>query len=421
VKLKNKKQYEAMVERSRPQRMKWWHEARFGMFIHWGLYALRGCSEWVMAVECIPKREYEELTMKFKPKDRPARDWARLARAAGMKYVVMTTKHHEGYCLWNTEQTDYSSVKRGPGRDLVAEYVDACREFGLKIGFYYSLMDWHHPDGAKAAYDPAARERFLKFTKGCVRELMSNYGKIDILWYDVSRPFQSHEGWESLAMNQMVRELQPHIIINNRSNLPEDFSTPEGHVAAAEAGRGWEACMTFNEASWGYQPSAAIDSWTVRDIIKMLNRAAGGGGNLLLNIGPAPDGSVPAEAIEPLKTVGKWIARNKEAVYGTMERAQYWGTNTGNWSCKGNKVYLWCRYWLGRKEMAIGGFATRLKSARFLAGGGKIDFEQERYRIILKNLPGRCPDKLAGTAVILLEFDGKPKHLEFPTTPAMTV
>ena len=421
MKLKSKKPYEAMGARTRPERMKWWHESRFGMFIHWGLYAQMGRSEWVMAIESIPKKEYEKLAKTFKPKDRPAREWARLAKAAGMKYMVMTTKHHEGYCLWDTEQTDYNSVKRGPGRDLVREYVEACRECGLKIGFYYSLMDWHHPDGARAAYDPAARERFLKFTKGCVRELMSNYGKIDILWYDVARPFASHEGWASLAMNQMARELQPHIIINNRSNLDEDFSTPEGHVAAAEAGRGWEACMTFNDASWGYMPSAAVDSWTERDILRMLNRAAGGTGNLLLNIGPAPDGSVPTEAVEPLKTVGKWIALNKEAVYGKLDRAQYWGTNTGNWSAKGKKAYLWCRYWLGEKEMGIGGFATRLKSARFLVGGKKIDFEQEGHRIILKNLPKKAPDRLIGVTVIVLEFASKPKHMEFPTTPALSV
>ncbi|NLD44519.1 MAG: alpha-L-fucosidase, partial [Chloroflexi bacterium] len=169
---------------TRAERMRWWHEARFGMFVHWGLYSQLARQEWVMNRERIPLAEYERLADSWKPRERPAREWARLAAQAGIKYVVLTTKHHEGFCLWDTAQTDYNAVRRGPGRDLVREFVEACREFGLKIGFYYSLMDWHHPDGARCATDDAARRRFLDFTQGCVRELCSNYGKIDILWYD---------------------------------------------------------------------------------------------------------------------------------------------------------------------------------------------------------------------------------------------
>jgi len=420
MRLKSRKPYEAAVARTRPERMKWWNEARYGMFIHWGLYAQVGRNEWVMAIECIPKKDYEKLADTFKPKPRPAREWARLAKAAGMNYMVMTTKHHEGFCLWDTAQTTYNAVQRGPGRDLVAEFVDACREFDLQVGFYYSLMDWHHPDGARAAWDPAARRRFIDFTHGCVRELMTQYGKIDILWYDVARPFQSHEGWESLAMNQMARDIQPHILINNRSRLDEDFSTPEGRVTAADTGRGWEACMTFNDTSWGYMPSAAADSWTSRDILKMLNRAAGGQGNLLLNIGPAPDGSVPTEAIEPLKAVGKWLKKNGEAVYGTVDRAPFSGTACGGYSCKGNTVYLWCRCWPGT-EMAIGGFRSKLEGARFLVGGKKIAFEQTAPRIVLKGMPRTSPDKVCGVTVIALEFASKPRFDRFPTTPALWV
>lgn len=420
LKLLGKKQYEAAVAATRPKRMKWWNDARYGMFVHWGLYAQVGRNEWVQAIECIPIEEYGTLADTFRPKPRAARAWARLARDSGMKYMVMTTKHHEGYCLWDTEQTDYNAVKRGPGRDLVAEYVDACREFGLKIGFYYSLMDWHHPDGARSAYDPAARRRFLDFTHGCVRELMTKYGKIDILWYDVARPFDSHEGWDSLAMNQMARALQPQILIDNRARLEEDFSTPEGHVTAAEAGRGWEACMTFNEASWGYMPSAAQDSWTERDVLKMLNRAAGGCGNLLLNIGPAPDGSVPDEAIQPLKTVGKWLKQNGEAVYGKVGRSPGHACACGGFSRKGRIIYWWVRCWPGT-EVGLGGFRTKLKSARFLVSGKSIAFEQKGPRIVLKNLPKTSPDKIAGVTVIALEFAAPPRHEGFATTPALTI
>jgi len=418
--MKRLKQYEAATARTRGQRMAWWHEARYGMFVHWGLYALLGRNEWVQAIEGIPVGEYERLMQRFRPKPRPAREWARLARDAGMKYMVMTTKHHEGFCLWETAMTPYNSAA-ACGRDLVREYVDACREFGLRIGFYYSLMDWHHGDGARCAYDPAAQRRFVDYTRGLVRELMTNYGRIDILWYDVSRPFVSHEGWESLAMNQMVRKLQPHILLNNRCKLQEDFSTPEGHVQAAEAGRGWEACMTFNGASWGYMPSAAVDSWTARDIVKMLNTACAGGGNLLLNIGPAPDGSVPPEAVAPLKTVGAWLKNNGQAVYGPLQRAEVRSaTACGGFSRRGRTMYLWCRYWPGG-QLPIGGFRTPLRKARFLAGGRQIAFEQDRTRIVLKGLPRTCPDKTVGCAVIVLEFAREPRHESFPTCPALWI
>jgi alpha-L-fucosidase len=219
----------------------------------------------------------------------------------------------------------------------------------------------------------------------------------------------------------MARDLQPHILINNRSRLEEDFSTPEGHVTAAEAGRGWEACMTFNDTSWGYMPSAAADSHSPRDILKMLNTAAMGYGNLLLNIGPAPDGSVPEEAVAPLKTVGDWLKLNGEAVYGKLDRrGGHSGSACGRYSQRGNTLYFWVRCWPG-SEIPIGGFKTPLKSARFLVGGGPIRFTQEGYRIILRDLPETSPDTLAGVTVIALEFDGPPEYVWAATTPALTV
>jgi alpha-L-fucosidase len=420
MKLLAKKKYEAAVDKTRNRRMKWWREARYGMFVHWGLYSLIGRNEWVHAIESIPMDEYEQLAKKFKPKENPAREWAKLAKASGMKYMVLTTKHHEGFCLWDTKLTDFNAMN-ACGRDLVQEYVDACREFGLKVGFYFSLMDWHHPDGSACAYDPAARRRFLDYVHGSVRELMSNYGKIDILWYDVPQPFQHHEGWESLALNQMVRKLQPSILINDRSRLPEDFSTPEEHVTAAEAGRGWEACMTFNATSWGWMPSAAQDAHRPRDIMKMLNTACTGSGNLLLNIGPSPEGDVPEEAINPLTAVGKWLKKNGEAAYGEMGRPVIGlSTMCGRFSQKGKKLYFWCRNWPGR-EVSIGGFQTKLKSATFLVNGKEIEFEQKGHRIILKKMPKNSPDKIVGYTVIVLEFTRPPVHLNAASTPALTV
>ena len=399
-----------VTEASRPH-MQWWREARFGMFIHWGLYSQLGRHEWVMNRERIPISEYEHLAVTWKPIERPARQWAGLAKQAGMKYMVMTTKHHEGFCLWNTQQTDYNAVKQGPGRDLVAEYVEACHEFGLKVGFYYSLMDWHHPDGALCAKNEASRRRFLDFSQGCVRELMSNYGKIDILWYDVSWPLASPELWESEKMTSMARKLQSGLIVNNRAQLPEDFGTPEEHVTAESKGRDWEACMTFN-GSWGYLPYAPDSDWrSSREVLHMLQTASGGQGNLLLNIGPAPDGSIPQQAIDRLIPVGQWLEKNGEAVYGLVDRTDdrmEW-MPLGSWTIKGNNAYFWCNRWPAG-QLAIGGLQSKVLSASILNTGKAIEFVQSGNRLVFKNLPIADPDLITGITVIKLECDVPPRQ-----------
>ena len=238
-------------DQTRAQRMQWWHAAKFGMFIHFGVYSTIERHEWVMENEAIPINEYISHAVTFRPALNSPRAWARLAKQAGMKYMVMTTKHHEGFCNFDTKLTSYCAPKQGPGRDMVREYVEAARAEGLRVGFYYSLMDWHHPDGALCAKDETARRRFVDYTHGLIRELMTNYGKVDVLWYDVAWPLDSN-GWESERMNAMVFDLQPEIIVNNRNKLPGDFSTPEQEIVAATNGRAWEACMTLND-SWGYQ------------------------------------------------------------------------------------------------------------------------------------------------------------------------
>lgn len=413
-------EYEEAIAATRDERMGWWRSARFGMFVHYGLYAQIGRNEWVMSLENIPVDEYEKLADTFNPEPGAPRKWAKLAKAAGMKYVVMTTKHHEGFCLWDSEVTDYCAGKRGPKRDIVKEFVDACREEGLRVGFYYSLMDWHHPDGWKCAFDPAARRRFLDYTKGLVRELMTKYGTIDILWYDVSRPMTSPEGWESLDMNQMVRELQPNILINNRSQLPEDFGTPEEHITAMD--RDWEACMTFNGLSWGYVDSAqaAPYSYNTQGIIRMLNRVCGGGGNLLLNIGPTPSGDVPAEAVEPLETVGRWLEKNGEAVYGALTAVGRGRPNgTGAISVAGKIVYFWCAIWPSDGEMGLGGFMTTLKSVKILSTDESVDFQQKGQRILLKNLPSSPPDDIAGVTVLVMEFEEEPEWVRCSAYPQL--
>ncbi|NLC67620.1 MAG: alpha-L-fucosidase [Clostridiaceae bacterium] len=417
----SKPEYEEMLAQSRDKRMEWWREARFGMFIHFGLYSVIQRHEWAMALENFPVEEYEKLADQFCPKEGAPREWARLAAEAGMKYMVMTTRHHEGFSLWDSKVNPYNSVNYGPHRDIVREFVDACREYGLRIGFYSSLMDWHHPDCGRSAYDIKARERFNNYIYELNRELLTQYGKIDILWYDVAAPMEHAEGWNSLERNQILRQIQPDIIINNRSLLDEDFETPEEHIRVAKD-RDWEACMTFNGLSWGYIDSnqAAPYSYNAQRILRMLATVTAGGGNLLLNIGPTPDGSVPAEAIKPLKTVGCWLIANREAVYGKVDRCQSMWTNPlCTITRKGNVLYCWNWIWPNNGQLVLGGFFTRLKSARLLGVGQEIKFEQDKYRIILKNLPEKSPDQVAGVAVFALEFEESPRFAGASAYPAL--
>ncbi|MDX9973416.1 MAG: alpha-L-fucosidase, partial [FCB group bacterium] len=252
---------------------------------------------------------------------------------------------------------------------------------------------------------------FIDYTHGLVQELMSNYGKIDILWYDVSWPLDSPEKWESAKMNAMVRKLQPHIIMNDRSQLPEDFGTPEEHITAEGAGRDWEACMTFN-GSWGWQPTRDEDWHSARKVVAMLRQVAGEGGNLLLNIGPHVDGSVPQEAADRLKAVGKWLKVNGEAFYGKKDSGigRFEWLPTGLFTADGKTAYFWCSRWPG-KELVIGGFKTKLKNASFLANGKPIAFTQDKDRIILTGLPAKDPDPAIGVTVLKLEFASKPMQI----------
>jgi alpha-L-fucosidase len=388
---------------NRERRLQWWRAAKFGMFIHWGLYSVYGRHEWVMEMEGIPATEYEKTAKLFNPKPNAARDWARLANRAGMKYMVMTTKHHEGFCHFNTETTNYCAPKQGPGRDLVKEYVEAARAEGLRVGFYYSLMDWHHPDGARCSEDEAARRRFVDYIHTHIRELMTNYGKIDILWYDVAWPLDAR-GFESEKMNEMVFKLQPDIIVNNRNKLDGDFSTPEQTITAAANGRAWESCMTMND-SWGYQK--ADDNWkTPRTIIRNLITCSRQGGNYLLNIGPKPDGSIPEDSVRILTTVGQWLEKNRESIYLT-DLCQPTRCQFGSFSRKGNTLFLHLHYWPG-STASIAGLMNKVQSARLLATGQKVAFRQDTYSLSFTGLPAAPPDSPITT--IAMELDGEARQ-----------
>jgi len=405
----------AEVKADRKRRMKWWHDAKFGMFIHWGLYSTIGHHEWAMEMEGIPVPQYEGLAKVFKPQPNAARAWAKLAKQAGQKYMVMTTKHHEGFCNWDTKLTNYCAPKQGPGRDLVAEYVDAVRAEGLRVGFYYSLMDWHHPDGARCATDEAARQRFVEYTHGLIRELLTNYGRIDVLWYDVDWPLNA-EQWESKKMNEMVFKLQPDIIVNNRNGLPGDFSTPEQTIRAERGERAWESCMTMNN-SWGYTP--ADDDWkSAKTVVRNLVTCARGGGNYLLNIGPKPDGSVPEQSVSVLTEVGHWMDKNGPTIYES-EPCNARSHTFAGYTRKGNTLYIHVHFWpaqtIGTQALeyykpptvvAIGGMRSKVKSARLYASGKKVDFVQDDISLRFTGLPHDAPDQ--PVSIIEAECESEP-------------
>jgi alpha-L-fucosidase len=381
------------------RRMAWWREAKFGMFIHFGLYSVLGRGEWVMVIEDIPIPEYEQLAKQFNPHPNGAREWARLAKQAGMKYMVMTTKHHDGFCLFDSHFTDYNAAKQAAGRDLVREYVDAVRAEGLRVGFYFSLMDWHSPDWAACKTDAAAARRFVDRVHAEMRQLMTEYGKIDELWYDGAYPFDA-EGWRSPELNAMVFELQPDIVINNRSWMAGDFSTPEQSINAAKGD--WESCMTLND-HWGY--GAADDNWkSPRTLISNLVQCCENGGNYLLNIGPKGDGSVPEPSVRILEAVGKWIEKNGESLHG-VGKSEITIAEGALFSKKGNTIYIYLMDWPG-SSYTIGGISKLPKSAKYLATGKEVKTEVHGTRLVFSGLSEKSPD--APITVIVAEFDTAP-------------
>ena len=345
--------------------MNWFLEDRFGMFIHWGLYAIPARGEWVKQQESIPDEAYQPFFETFNPIHYDPRAWAKAARQAGMKYAVMTTKHHDGFCLFDSQYTDYKATNTLARRDLVREYVDAFRAEGLKVGFYYSLLDWHHPDYPIAGdtihpmrNNPAFQNhtgnlpRYAEYMRNQVRELLTNYGKIDVIWFDFSYGKMSGEAWEATELVKMVRSLQPGIIIDNRlgGNIkavePEiysgDFASPEQIIPPAgvtnEAGQPipWEACITMND-HWGY--AAQDKNWkSPQTLVRALVECVSKGGNLILNVGPTARGELPQECYGILASIGRWMHQNGESVYG-CGNAFLPKPEWGRFTSKGNRLF----------------------------------------------------------------------------------
>ncbi|MFP4105558.1 MAG: alpha-L-fucosidase [Phycisphaerae bacterium] len=388
---------------------RWFEEARYGMFIHWGPYSALGHGEWAMNRERIPMDEYTERCVKnFRAEEYDPRRWAKLAREAGMKYVVLTTKHHDGFCLWDTRTTDYNSVNYGPKRDLLVPYVEALREEGLKVGFYLSAASWTHPDYPEAfARDwpveddwesEEARKRFVAHYHQQVEELMSNYGRIDVLWWDGCIP----QPLDGETCNRRAKELQPHILINERNGEPYDFRCSEQSITAKEGL--WESCMTLND-NWGYH--LGDDHWKdAKDVVRTLVNVGGQGGNLLLNVGPRADGTIQPEACNILRQVGRWLERNGQWLPESGRQPFTWN-NCLSPTVKGSTVYL---HMFARPgdEVCWADLSNKVLSAKYLDTGEPVDFEQAGERLFLRDLR---EDFDPIDTVVALEVEGTPQPI----------
>ena len=369
----------------------WFDAARFGLFFHWGHSSQQGVElSWPMVggnfalphCEDIPVDEYQSTAATFDPQKFDAREWARPAKEMGAEYAVFTAKHHDGYSMFHTNLSDFS-VEHSPfSRDIVREWVDAMREAGLRVGLYFSLIDWHHPDypaftDAQRPYSPASWprptaeqwERYLQFMFAQVRELLTNYGRIDLIWFD-GQWERTPEQWRAAELAKMIRDLQPGIVINDR--LPGgDYDTPEQFVPAHSPARPWEVCLTMNE-SWGYNPDDP-DYKSSRTLVHTLCEIAGKGGRLLLNLGPRGDGTLAPEQLERVREVSDWMRRNGRSIVGTspgLEPWQFYGPSTRS----GETLYL---HLLMRPYDAItvrGVPIRRVKSVRELASGNALAF-----------------------------------------------
>jgi alpha-L-fucosidase len=372
------------------------------MFIHWGLYAIPGRGEWVREREAISREDYAPYFSEFNPVRYNPAKWAKTAKSAGIKYAVITAKHHEGFCLFDSKYTDYKATNTPAGRDLLMEFVEAFRNEGIKIGFYYSLFDWNHPDYPHYG-DMCHPERkmeknkgkvhdfpkYLEYMHNQVRELLSNYGKIDIMWFDFSYGEMTGEKWEATNLIDMVRSIQPHIIVDNRlitNGLPGgpldnnplyyagDFYSPEQIIPTEgytdDLGRDvpWESCVTLNN-HWGYG-SKDLSYTKARNVIQMLANTTSKNGNLLINIGPNAKGEFPDEMLPILEETGKWLEKNGESIYG-CGKAIFPKPEWGRYTQKGNKLYAHI-YERGPAQLRFDGLINKVKAARLLSDGSEL-------------------------------------------------
>ena len=388
-------------------RIEWWRDAGFGMFIHWGPYAVPagiydgeevpGIGEWIMNSAKIPVEDYEEFSAAFNPTEYDASEWVRIAKDAGMKYIIITSKHHDGFCLWDSEVTDYDVIDFAPvKRDLLEELREACEAEDIKLGFYHSIMDWHHPDAQAPHFptyntgeksNPRFPEYYRNYLKPQVGELVRKYNPA-VLWFDGEWiPEYTHE--QGQDMYKFVRSLKPDILINNRvdkgrqgmqgmnkedKTYAGDFGTPEQEILEGKSSFDWESCMTMND-TWGYK--AMDDNWKSAEVlIHNLVDIVAKGGNYLLNVGPTAEGLIPAASVERLAKMGEWMRINSEAIYNTRSMKEYReGESTYFISAKdGSSVYVVTTRWPG-SDFSFSNWLPSEQSKAKLLGYGDVDLE----------------------------------------------
>ena len=417
-------------------RMRWWREARFGLFIHWGLYAVPAgewdgkteYGEWIRTSARIPLSTYDRFVGQFNPTSFDASAWVRMAKDAGMKYIVITSKHHDGFCLFDSKETDFDVMSTPFRRDIMKELSEACRKEGLTMCWYHSIMDWHHPDylprrewEKDRPTQGADFDRYVGYMKRQLRELLTNYGEIGVLWFDGE--------WESTwntargkDLYEYVRGLQPQIIVNNRVGAARsgmegltkegefggDFGTPEQQIPATGLpGVDWETCMTMND-HWGY--NRADQNWkSSKELVRMLADIASKGGNFLLNVGPTAEGLFPQASVERLAVMGRWMKTNGDAIHGTSAspfRSLPWGRCTQRATPEGATLYLHVFDWPPDGKLRVPGLFNQVRGAYLLADASRTPLAAVRQEdAVVVSLPPAAPDSL--NSVVVLELKGK--------------
>lgn len=405
------------MPRNRADASGWWSAAKFGMFIHWGPYSVAGRGEWVMNRERIPPDTYRrEYAVAWKAEKFSPSAWVELAREAGMKYMVITARHHDGFALWDTATTPYNAAAMGPGRDLILPFADAVRASGMRLGLYLSAADWTHPDYPGSTFrdwpaatdwrDEAGRRRFVSYYQQQLRELMTRYGRVDLLWWDGCVPGNI----DGATANEEALRLQPDILITERNGEPWDIAVSEQAIKSRKDVP-WEACMTLN-GNWGYH--AGDRDWkSARDVVEMLLKTASGGGNLLLNVGPRGDGTIPERTVEILREVGLWIRRHNGLLEELTGTSPFTWNNTVSTGLGENKVFLFFRHSPGA-AFCWAELKNRVKAVRWRSTGEPVRFRQEGVHLFLEELPSPLPDPTM--AVLELETEGPPEPLTAQTS-----